>query len=223
MSHNKITVGNQSPDSASNIVINLDDLSNVSATATDGYVLKYSSGGWNTSLLTAFFRTSGYAVGWSDASRTSGSTYTSTGSLDSYRNFSTKSWGASGAPKYEYGNITLNRGTHGGVTPTNERYSQIELNANGRYLLIATTKVNMTSSSSYVEWQWLDFSTDAKLSPINKQYGGTKTRGLISFIVGYAEVTSGSRVCDIRCVGTSGSNNDAATNKADILGAIQLA
>ena len=223
MSHNKITVGNQSPDASGNVALDLNDLSNVSATVTDGHLLKYSSGVWSPSLLSAFFRTSGYAVGWSDASRTSGTAYTSTGSLDSYRTFSTKSWGASGAPKYEYGNITLNRGTHGGVTPTNERYSQIELNANGRYLLIATTKVNMTSSSSYVEWQWLDFSTDAKLSPINKQYGGTKTRGLISFIIGYAEVTSGSRVCDIRCVGTSGSNNDAATNKADILGAIQLA
>lgn len=223
MSHNKISVANQNPDSSGNISIDLNDLSNVNASLNDGYVLKYQSNSWNASLLSAVFRSGGYAVGWSDATRTNGTTYTSTGALDSYRNFSTKTWGASGAPKYQYGNITLNRGTHGGVNPTNERYSQVELNANGKYLLLATTKVNMTSSSSYVEWQWLDFNTDEKLSPINKQYGGTKTRGLISFIVGYAEVTSGSRVCDIRCIGTSGSNNDAATNLADIIGAIQLA
>ena len=223
MSHNKIKVGNKSTDSNNNITLDLNDLENVSVSSTNGYILKYSSGSWVSSSLTNLFRTGGYAVGWSDQSRSSGSQYTPTGSLDSYRNFSGVTWGGANPPNYEYGNITLNRTTHGGVVPTNERYSQIELNANGRYLLIATTKVNMTSSSSYVSWQWLDFNTDAKLSPINKQYGGTKTRGLISFIIGYAEVTTGSRVCDIRCIARNGSNNDAATARADILGAIQLA
>jgi len=90
-------------------------------------------------------------------------------------------------------------------------------------LLIATTKTYMSSSSSWIKWQWLDTATDEKLSPISQQYGSTKTRGNISFIVGYVEVTNNSRVCDIRCIATNGTNDDRATNLADILGAVQLA
>ena len=222
MSHNKLTVGNQNPDANGDIPVGLNNLNNVSISAVDGKILKYSSGSWGESFLSEFFRSDGYAAGWSDSTRTNGSAYTSTGALDSYRNFSTVSWGGANAPKLESGNIVLNRGTHGGVTPTNERYSRVELNANGRYLLFATTKTYMGASSSWIKWQWLDTNTDAKLSPVSQQYGSTKTRGNISFIVGYAEVTTGSRVCDIRCIATSGSNDDRATNKADIIGAIQL-
>ena len=223
MSHNTLKVGDLSASSNGNINVSLNELSDVSISVSDQKVLRFNGSAWIASFLPAVFRSNGYAVGWSDTSKTNGTQYTATGSLDSYRNFSNVSWGGANAPKFESGNITLNRGTHGGVTPTNERYSRVELNANGKYLLIATTKTYMSSSSSWVKWQWLDTATDEKLSPISKQYGSTKTRGNISFIVGYVEVTNNSRVCDIRCIATNGTNDDRATNLADIIGAVQLA
>lgn len=222
MSHHKIKVANQEPDASSDISINLENLNNVLGTASNEKLLKYVGGQFRTSLLSKMFRSSGFSAGWSDVTRNYGSSYTSTGSLDSWRTWSTTNWGSSGAPKFNSGNIDLNRGTHGGITPTAYRFSRIELNANGRYLLFATTRTYMNSSSSFVKWQFQDTNTDEKLSSINVQYGGSTTQGKTSIIVGYAVVTSGSKTCDIRCIETNGSNDDRSLINAGIIGAFQL-
>ena len=54
MSHNKIKVGGQSPSASGEILVALDNLSNVSASSpSEGDVLKYTSGAWATSALSA--------------------------------------------------------------------------------------------------------------------------------------------------------------------------
>ena len=223
MSHNKIIVATQLPDSSSNINIDLENINNIRGIAGNEKLLKYIGGQWRTSFLSSMFRSNGYAAGWSTVTRNNSSnSYTSTGSLDSYRTWTTVNWGSSPSPKFNSGNVDLNRTTHGGVQPTAQRWSRVELSANGRYLLFATTRAYMGSSSSFVKWQWKDINTDENLSPVSIQYGSDKTKGKLSFIVGYAVVTSGSKTCDIRCIETNGSNDDRSVINADIFGAFQL-
>ncbi len=222
MSHNNLKISNQSPDISGDYNISLSNLSNITASDTNDNILKFDGSNWiQAALLAQSYLSSGTAAGWSTYNAV-GSAYSVNGSgVDSYRTHDLNSWSGRNSNSYfESGNITLNRGSHAGSTPTQTRFSRVELNANGKYLLIATTKVHLTSSSDYIEWQWLDLNTDAKLSPKWRQYG--RSGGLSQgYCIGYASVTNNSRVCDIRCVARTGGS-DGATSKADIIGAIQI-
>lgn len=223
MSHNNLKVSGQSPDVSGNYNVILSNLSNVTASDTDNNILKFDGSNWIAALLAQSYLSSGTAAGWSTYNNPGGGTsYSVNGSsVDSYRTHNVNNWsGRNSTAYFENGNITLNRTTHAGVVPTQTRFSRVELNANGKYLLIATTKVHMTSSSSYIEWQWLDLNTDDKLSPRWRQYGrsGGFSQG---YCIGYVSVTNSSRVCDIRCIAKTGGS-DAATLHADIIGAIQI-
>lgn len=222
MSHNNLKISGQSPDVSGNYNVSLSNLSNVTASDTDDNILKFDGSNWiQVALLAQSYLSSGTAAGWSTYG-SAGSSYSVNGSgVDSYRTHNTNNWSERNSASYfENGNITLNRGSHAGSIPTQTRFSRVELNANGKYLLIATTKVYLTSSSNYIEWQWLDLSTDDKLSPKWRQYG--RSGGLSQgYCIGYASVTNNSRVCDIRCVARTGGS-DGATSKADIIGAIQI-
>ena len=221
MSHNQLKIGGQTASRTGDYDVNLEHLGDVTATTTNDTILKFDGSNWiNAALLGQYFETDGAAAGWSTYNAGAGSAYSTTGSLDSYRTHDLNSWSNRNANShFESGNITLNRTTHGGATPTQTRFSRVELNANGKYLLIANTKVYNTSSSTYIKWQWLDINTDAPLSARWRQYGGNV--GDTGYCIGYAEVTSGSRVCDIRCMARTGGS-DGATSKVDILGAIQI-
>jgi len=221
MSHNKLTIGGQDASREGEYDVNLEHLSDVTATTTNDTILKFDGANWiNSSLIGPYFLTSGSAAGWSLYSSV-GSNYSVNGSgVDSYRTHAFANWSARDSTQYfEDGNITLNRGSHAGSIPSQVRFSRVELNANGKYLLIANTRVYNASSSTYIEWQWLDTSTDAALSPRWRQYGGNV--GDTGYCIGYAEVTSGSRVCDIRCMARTGGS-DGNSTKADIIGAIQI-
>lgn len=222
MSHNKLKIGSQEATRTGQYNVNLEHLSNVDATATNDTILKFDGSSWvNADLFSEDFDSDGIAAGWSTFNASGGGAYVVNGTgVDSYRTHTAINWSSRTSDQYfETGNITINRTTHGGTTPSQVRFSRIELNANGKYLLVANTKVYNTSSSTYIEWQWLDTSTDAALSARWRQYGGNV--GDTGYCIGYAEVTSGSRVCDIRCMARTGGS-DGATSKVDILGAIQI-
>lgn len=221
MSHNKIKIGTAKPNQAGELSPNLNDLNNVTASNTNNTILKYNGSNWiNASLLNNNFLSSGVAAGWSMFASV-GSAYSVNGSgVDSYRTHATQNWPVRNSTAYfESGNITLNRGSHAGEIPTQTRFSRVELNANGKYILIANTRVYNTSSTTYIEWQWLDTSTDEALSARWRQYGGNV--GDTGYCIGFAEVTSGSRVCDIRCIARDGGN-DGNSIKADIISAYQI-
>ena len=221
MSHSQIKIGNQSANRDGEYSVNIEHLNNVTASATDDTILKFDGNNWiNAPLLGQYFQTNGIAAGWSTYNGGAGSAYTTTGSLDSYRTHTYNNWsGRTSDTYFETGNITMNRTTHGGSTPTQTRFSRVELNANGKYILVANTKVYNTSSSSYIEWQWLDIATDDPLSARWRQYGGNV--GDSGYCIGYVTVTGGSRICDIRCISRTGGS-DGATPYVDIIGAFQI-
>jgi len=221
MSHNKIKVAGQSPNQASEISIDLGDLNNVTASNTNNTILKYNGSNWvNAPLLNPIFLSEGIAAGWSTYTG-SNNAYSVNGSgTDSYRTHTNQTWSSRTSTTYfENGNITLNRGSHAGTIPTHARFSKVELNSNGKYILIATTRVYMTNSSTYLEWQWLDTDTDEALSARWRQFGGQS--GYTGYCIGFADVTSGSKTCDIRCMAKTGGG-DQGKNKVDIIGAYQI-
>jgi len=221
MSHNKIKIGGQSPNVTGSFDVALEHLSNVSAATTNNNVLQFVGSSWtNGTLPSGVYSTDGVAAGWSMYG-SAGNAYSVNGSgVDSYRTHAFSDWSNRDSTQYfETGNITLNRGSHAGSIPSQVRFSRVELTANGKYLLIANTRVHNTSSSTYIEWQWLDTDTDEALSARWRQYGANV--GDSSYCLGYAEVTTGSRTCDIRCMARTGGSDGNAI-KADIIGAIQI-
>jgi hypothetical protein len=223
MSNNQLKIGNQSPDRQGAVSVELSHLSNVSLTSlVDQHVLKYSGGSWfNATSAASAYVAAGYAAGWS--TNTTGSAtnaYTNTGSLNSYRTHDSTNWEGTDS-QITHGGLDLDRGTEGGVIPTQTRFSRIILDE-GKYLLLGTTMANGSSSGQYIEFQWQDTSTSAVLGPRWRQYGNAAKD--LSRGIGYVEVSSGTtRTVDMRVVARSGSMYDNPHNfKDDIIMAIQV-
>ena len=224
MSHNEIKVNNVKPDKTGNISLDLNNISDVNiSSADDQHVLKYDNSNWVNVLRSATFETTGYAAGWSTyAGGSQSSTYTSTGTLNSYRTHDLGNWeNTSSTVQISAGGLDLDRGTRGGVIPTQTRFSRIVLDE-GKYLLIATTQASSSNSSNWVEFQWRDTSSDAILGPRWRQYGTAAKK--IGRGVGYVEVGSGAtKTVDVRVVAHNGTMYDSPHNvKNDILMAIQV-
>lgn len=222
MSHNTTKVNAEGPSAAGVIAFALSNLSNVSASSpSPNQVLRFVSSNWIAAAPPAAeYQAGGYAAGWSKVTRTSGSSYTSTGALDSYRTHTVDSWSEANADnsRIQTGGCSITRTTHGGLTPTSVRFSRLILDV-GKYLLFATTRAPTTNSANYVEWQWLNTSTDAELGPRWRQYGSTADD--VGYGIGYVEVTSGTVTCDVRVMDVTGGT-DAARSYGDILGALQI-
>lgn len=223
MSHNKTTIGTATPDANGAIAVALNDLSDVDVSvASDGSALRYVSGQWtHAPSVSTSYTTEGYAAGWSTGTA-SGSSYTATGSLNSYRTHDFSSWeDTTDDCQITFGGLDLDRGTQGGSVPTQTRFSRIVLDE-GKYLLIATTLAYSTTSSNWIEFQWRDLNTNAILGPRWRQYGGAQKD--IGQGFGYVEVSAGTtRTCDIRVVAISGSMADGPHNyQDDIISAIQV-
>lgn len=222
MSHNQNKINSQVPNRQGVVSQNLSNLSNVSAASpTSNQVLKWVSSAWIPALPVAnIFSAGGYAAGFSKYSSGGGSSYTSSGSLDSYRTHTAVNWSEANADdsRYQHGGVTITRGTHGGSNPTQVRFSKITVDV-GKYILFATTRSPISSSSNYIEWQWLNTSTDVALGPKWRQYGSTVDD--IGYGIGYVECTSGTITCDIRVTANTGGT-DAARAYGDILAALQI-
>ena len=222
MSHNIQKLQDQGSNRAGVTDLALDHLSNVNASSpSNNQVLKYVSSAWvAASPVSAIFSSGGYAAGWSKYDSGAGSAYTSTGALDSYRTHTLLNWSESNADqsRIQNGGVTITRGTHGGATPTQVRFSKITVDV-GKYLLIATTRAPMTSSGSYIEWQWLDTSTDAALGP--RWRSDASAADDVSYGIGYIECTTGTRTCDVRVMARTGGS-DQARSYDDILAAVQI-
>ena len=80
MSHNKIKVGGQSPNSSGEISVALDNLSNVSASSPSANdILQYASGSWSTAALSAVSAAAQYMlVGQGESNAYSNSTTNTT-------------------------------------------------------------------------------------------------------------------------------------------------
>ena len=183
--------------------------------------MRFVSSAWiATAPIGAIFNAGGYTAGWSKYDSSAGSSYTPTGALDSYRTHTLLNWGESNADtsRYQNGGCTITRGTHGGATPSQVRFSKVTLDV-GKYFLFATTRSVMSSSSQYIEWQWLNTSTDAELGPRWRQTG-TSADG-VGYGIGYVEVTTGTVTCDVRVIARTGGN-DQARSYDDILAAVQI-
>ena len=131
MSHNINKVQAQEANRAGVIALALSNLSNVSASSpSPNHVLRFVSGSWISAAPPgAEFEAGGYAAGWSQYSAGSGSSYTTTGALDSYRTHSLNNWSEANADKsrIQTGGCSITRGTHGGATPTQVRFSKVIL------------------------------------------------------------------------------------------------
>lgn len=223
MSHNLNKVQSQKPSRIGNIALALGQLTNVSGVAPlNGQALKFVGANWLGSAPPSggTFIAGGYAAGWSEYTSGGGSSYTSSGALDSYRTHTAVNWSEANAnnSRIQAGGCSITRVTHGGATPSQVRFSRLILDE-GKYLLFASTRSPMSNSSAYVEWQWLDTNTDEELGPRWRQYGSTAA--YIGYGIGYIEVTTGTRTCDVRCRLITGGSDKARSN-TDILGAIQI-
>lgn len=222
MSHNINKLQAQEANRAGVIALALSNLSNVSASSpSPNQVLRFVGSNWIAAAPPAAeYQAGGYAAGWSLYTAGSGSSYTTTGALDSYRTHTAVNWSETNADnsRIQTGGCSITRGTHGGATPTQVRFSKVILDV-GKYLLFASTRSPISNSANYIEWQWLDTSTDAELGPRWRQYGSTADD--IGYGIGYVEVTSGTRTCDVRVRARTGGT-DQARSYTDILGALQI-
>lgn len=222
MSHNLNKVNIIKPGRDGDFSVALNSLSDVNIDSpTAGQVLKWVSSAWvAASPASSIFTSGGYAAGFSKGGGSSGGSYTTTGSLDSYRTHTSENWSEANADnsRYEFGGVSITRGTHGGATPTQVRFSKITVDT-GRYLLFATTRSPISSSSNYIEWQWLNTSNDQPLGPKWRQYGSTADG--VGYGIGYVHCSSGSITCDIRVVSNTGGG-DTSRAYGDILAAIQI-
>lgn len=222
MSHNVAKIQAQAANRAGVMALALSNLSNVSASSpSPNQVLRFVSSNWIAAAPPAQeYQAGGYAAGWSEYTSTSGSAYTATGSLDSYRTHTAINWSETNADlsRIQTGGCSITRTTHGGSTPTQVRFSRLILDV-GKYLLFATTRSPISSSANYIEWQWLDTSSDEELSPRWRQYGSTADD--VGYGIGYVEVTSGTRTCDVRVRALTGGT-DQARSYTDILCALQI-
>jgi hypothetical protein len=221
MSHNISHINTTTANRQGAIALALNGLANVSAGSPSAdQVLKFVSSSWIPAAPPgAEFTSGGYAAGWSEFNASSGSSYTTTGSLDSYRTHTAANWSEANADtsRIEFGGVNITRGTHGGATPTQVRFSKITLDA-GKYLLWATTRSPIGSSASYIEWQWLNTSTDAALGPRWRQYGSTADD--VGYGIGYIEVST-TATCDVRVMARTGGTDQARAYN-DILAAMQI-
>jgi len=89
MSHNKIKVAGQEPDSSGSITVALNDLSNVSASSpSESDILQYSSGSWSTAALASVSSAAEYLlIGQGESNAYSNSTTDSTISNGDILNF----------------------------------------------------------------------------------------------------------------------------------------
>lgn len=89
MSHNKIKVGGQSPNTSGEISVALDNLSNVSASSpSESDILQYSSGSWSTAALASVSSAAEYIlVGQGESNDYSNSTTDTTISNGDILNF----------------------------------------------------------------------------------------------------------------------------------------
>jgi len=222
MSHNQRKLNSQEPNRQGVTNQALADLSDVTASSpTANQVLRWVSSAWlAASPVAPIFSAGGYAAGFSKYTAGTGSSYSSSGSLDSYRTHTAVNWSEATADdsRYQHGGVTITRGTHGGATPTQVRFSKITVDV-GKYILFATTRSPISSSSNYIEWQWLNTSTDAALGPKWRQYGSTVDD--VGYGIGYVECTSGTITCDVRVTANTGGT-DAARAYGDILAALQI-
>lgn len=221
MSHNLSKLNTLSAGRQGAMIQALSNLAGVNAGApSPDQVLRSISSNWVAAAPpSTTFEAGGYAAGWSEYSAGSGSSYTATGALDSYRTHTFANWSEAAADtsRIQTGGVSITRTTHGGATPSQVRFSRIILDS-GKYLLFATTRAAMSSSASYIEWQWLNTATDAELGPRWRQYGNTVHD--VGFGIGYIEVST-SATCDVRVRDLTGGT-DQANAYSDILAALQI-
>ena len=222
MSHNAQKLNSQEPNIQGVTSQSLNDLADVSITGSlSDKVLKRVGAAWvAASPLAPLFNAGGYAAGHSQYTAGSGSSYTSTGALDSYRTHTLLNWSEANADtsRIQFGGVSITRGTHGGSTPSQVRFSKIVVDP-GKYLLLATTRAPISSSSNYIEFQWLNTDTDAALGPRWRQYGSAADD--VGYGIGYVECTSGTITCDVRVMSNTGGT-DQARAYGDILAALQI-
>lgn len=195
MSHNKITVANQNPDSAGNISVDITNLSDVNVSSpSSNQVIKYDGSEWINSAAPA--GTGEYIqIG-------RGETYSS--------NYPFLVPGTANRVIYIYDTNPVN--TISGATlnqsSTTNWYTSVTLPA-GKYMFISQTNVNF-SSSGYLVYQ-LKNNSNASRSPAAKigdnasGYAG----GVVSTINSFLNLTS-SETISIKVFAASGVSGTAS-------------
>lgn len=207
MSHNKIKVGGQSPNTSGEIAVGIDNLSDVNvSSATNGTLLKYDGSEWSFGV--PGFETTDYGLIASNQSTGSVSTlYTNT-----TRNSIISDSRNSGYGRIESSGVTqvirlYQSGTTSGGTNSN-RYFGFELPANATFLLIFVHTPNFNSSSGQTVLQWMD-EDDNTLGPqIQVKDGDRGSKKL------FGHITTGASTVKVfgTCIDT---NNHKLMNYSD--------
>jgi len=181
MSHNKVKVGGQSPDSSGSISVDLNHLSDVNvSTASNGTLVKYDSGwgfgvpGFDTTdfVLLASNQTTGGVTATYNTTTTN--SILSDSRASGYGQAETKGTATQFTHLYQSG-TTFSGGQ-------NKRYSGFELTANSKFLLIFTHTARFANSSGLTVVQWLD-ENDNTLGPqIELKDGGRGSKKLFGYI-----------------------------------------
>lgn len=180
MSHNKITVANQNPDSSGNVTISVGDMSDVSITSpTSDHVLKYDGSSWVNGA--APNGTGEYIQLGRGESYSSDYPFTAPSSANTIIHIYDTS------PVNTIQSATLHQ------SATTHWYDSITLPA-GKYLFIAQTNVAFTESGYLVyalkTASNVDQSPKAKIGDNATGYAG----GVVSTINSYLQLTTSTRI-----------------------------
>ena len=206
MSHNKIKVAGQSPNSSSEISVQLNNLSDVNVTsATNGTLLKYVTSEWVGG--NPGFETTDYVLAASNKTTGSVSTVYDTVSANSITTDSRNS----GYGRAETKGSASIYGTEfqSGTSSSNSlRYNGFTLPANAKFLLILVHVARFNNSAGQTVLQWMD-ENDNTLGPqIQVKDGDRGSKKLF----GYIETGGTSVEVFPTCIDT---NNHKRQNKSD--------
>jgi len=197
LSHNKITIGTASPNSAGALSVGLNDLSDVNASSpSSGQTLRYTGSAWqlgNTTTALSLF-----GVGASQAYPSGGNEI------------------AVGEDLHFYGSAHNGAGVTGTYSGW---FNEITLPA-GEYVLTAVSGVSMSSSTGSVSYRWYDHTATAHT-------GTTGIAGYDDIDVGSPAITyvspTSSTVYSVRATSVSNVNTLASQgNRAAERGWIEV-
>lgn len=205
MSHNKIKVGDQSPNTSGEIAVALNNLSDVNvSSASNGALLKYSSG-W--SFGNPGFTTTDYALLASNKT---------TGSVTDIYNTTTTNSIVTDSRTTGYGRVEV-KGSANSYSTTYQsgtsstgatRYNGFTLPANSKFLLILSHTAIFSSAAGQTVLQWMD-ENDNTLGPqiqVKRDDRGSKR------LYGYIETGASSVEVFPTCIDT---NNHKRQNYID--------
>lgn len=201
MSHNKTTVGGQSPDSAGEISIALNDLSDVSGSPSTGDALVYGGANWAPTAPTGDAATTLPYSGYNEYDAyVGGAKYFST---SDYAMFSHYRWRNNmiGGP---YTASFWVDATDPPSANTNTKWVMAYDLPSGLWLIDCTPNFTFSSSTDYVDLAWFDTSGNQYSSLVRFQEGRPSPANVWAVV----DVSAPTRVY-LKCVVVSGSISQA--------------